>query len=170
MTSTTQARRIICGFLCLLAVLRLHAVTELEIPVFAGGYGIAFYEETARQFEQQRPDVRVRVYGDPRIADQLRIRLIDGTPPDAAAVAVQRSTPDAAELVSVAKSYLGSCATEIIQDCVQLHGGIGVTWEHDIHLYLRRATLHRGTYGSPEEHRERIAAILGMGAPTGGAA
>lgn len=87
MTRTTQARRIVCGFLCLLAALRLHAVTELEIPVFAGGYGIAFYEETARQFEKQRPDVRIRIYGDPRIADQLRIRLIDGTPPDAAAVA-----------------------------------------------------------------------------------
>ena len=87
MTRTTQARRLLCGFLCLfVAVVRLHGVTELEIPVFAGGYGIAFYEETARQFEQQRPDVRIRVYGDPRIADQLRIRLIDGTPPDAASV------------------------------------------------------------------------------------
>ena len=71
----------------LLAALRLPAVTELEIPVFAGGYGIAFYEETARQFEAQRPDIRIRIYGDPRIADQLRIRLIDGTPPDAASVA-----------------------------------------------------------------------------------
>ena len=87
MTRTTQARRILSGFLCLLATIRLYAVTELEIPVFAGGYGIAFYEETARQFEQQRPDVRIRIYGDPRIADQLRIRLIDGTPPDAASVA-----------------------------------------------------------------------------------
>ncbi len=72
---------------CLLAVVRLPAVTELDIPVFAGGYGIAFYEETARQFEHARPDVRIRLYGDPRIADQLRIRLIDGNPPDAAAAA-----------------------------------------------------------------------------------
>ncbi len=87
MTRIPQARRLLCGLLCLLAVtLRLPAVTELEIPVFAGGYGIAFYEETARQFEKQRPDVRIRVYGDPRIADQLRIRLIDGSPPDAASV------------------------------------------------------------------------------------
>lgn len=83
----SQARRMLGGWMCLLAVLQLHAVTELEIPVFAGGYGLGFYEETARQFEQQRPDVRIRIYGDPRIADQLRIRLIDGTPPDAASVA-----------------------------------------------------------------------------------
>ena len=38
-----------------------------------------------------------------------------------------------------------------------MHGGIGVTWEHDIHLYLRRATVNRATYGTPSEHRERIA-------------
>lgn len=85
---------------------------------------------------------------------------------NAAARAVQRSTPDAAELTSAAKAYVGTYSTEIIQDCVQMHGGIGVTWEHDIHLYLRRATVNRGTYGSPAEHRERIARQLGMGAPT----
>ncbi len=79
--------RFLLAALALLATLRLGAVTELDIPVFAGGYGIAFYEETARRFEQVRPDVKIRLYGDPRIADQLRIRLIDGNPPDAAAVA-----------------------------------------------------------------------------------
>ena len=83
----------------------------------------------------------------------------------AAAVAVQYDQPDAAELVSAAKAYIGPHATEIIQDCVQMHGGIGVTWEHDIHLYLRRATVNRALYGTPEEHRERIAVLLGMGAP-----
>ena len=41
---------------------------------------------------------------------------------------------------------------------MQLHGGIGVTWEHDLHLYLRRATVNRATYGTPEEHTERVAA------------
>jgi alkylation response protein AidB-like acyl-CoA dehydrogenase len=81
-----------------------------------------------------------------------------------AARAVQREQPDADMLASAAKAYVGTCSTEIIQDCVQLHGGIGVTWEHDIHLYLRRATVNRGAYGSPAEHRERIAVLLGMGA------
>lgn len=56
----------------------------LDIPVFEGGYGTAFYKETARQFEALRPGVRVNVYGDPRIQDQLRIRIIDGSLPDAA--------------------------------------------------------------------------------------
>ena len=68
----------------LLALLPLRAV-ELDIPVFAGGYGIAFYEETARQFEAARPGVKVRIYGDPRIDDQISIRVIGGNYPDAAA-------------------------------------------------------------------------------------
>jgi alkylation response protein AidB-like acyl-CoA dehydrogenase len=42
-----------------------------------------------------------------------------------------------------------------VQDCIQLHGGIGVTWEHDLHLYLRRTTVNRATYGTPEDHNER---------------
>lgn len=57
--------------------------TELDIPVFSGGYGTAFYEETARLFEAQRPGVTVKLYGDPRIEDKLRIRIIDGDYPDA---------------------------------------------------------------------------------------
>ncbi len=59
------------------------ADVTLDIPVFSGGYGTAFYEETARQFEALRPGVKVNLYGDPRIADQVRVRVIDGHPPDA---------------------------------------------------------------------------------------
>lgn len=77
-----------------------------------------------------------------------------------AARAVAAGADDAAELVSAAKAWIGPHATELIQDCVQLHGGIGVTWEHDLHLYLRRATVDRVTYGTPEEHAERIAVEL----------
>ena len=36
-----------------------------------------------------------------------------------------------------------------MQDCVQMHGGIGVTYEHDLHLFLRRITVDRSTYGTP---------------------
>jgi alkylation response protein AidB-like acyl-CoA dehydrogenase len=64
------------------------------------------------------------------------------------------------EVVSAAKAWIGSNATEIVQDCVQLHGGIGITWEHDLHLYLRRATANRAAYGTPEDHHERLAAAL----------
>jgi alkylation response protein AidB-like acyl-CoA dehydrogenase len=47
-----------------------------------------------------------------------------------------------------------------LQECTQLHGGIGVTWEHDLHLYLRRVTVDRILHGTPAQHRERIATIL----------
>ncbi|HVB44904.1 MAG TPA: acyl-CoA dehydrogenase family protein [Streptosporangiaceae bacterium] len=80
----------------------------------------------------------------------------------AAAAAVQQRHDDAAELVSVAKSYVGQRATDIIQDCVQLHGGLGVTWDHDIHIYLRRATVDRVTWGTPSEHRRRVADLLNV--------
>ena len=80
----------------------------------------------------------------------------------AAARAVQHDEPNAAEVVSAAKSYIGPHATEIVQDCVQLHGGIGVTWEHDLHLYLRRVTVNRFMYGTPADHLERLATLIGM--------
>jgi len=80
----------------------------------------------------------------------------------AASHAVQDRSEDAAELVSVAKSYVGSKSLVIIQDCVQLHGGLGVTWEHDLHLFLRRATVNNALYGTPEDHRRRIADLIAL--------
>jgi len=74
------------------------------------------------------------------------------------AVAAERG--DAAEMASAAKAWIGPHATELVQDAVQLHGGIGVTWEHDLHLYLRRVTVNRVTYGTPEDHAERVATGL----------
>lgn len=73
-----------------------------------------------------------------------------------AAEAVGARSPGAAKLVSVAKAYVGERAPVMLQDCVQLHGGIGVTWEHDLHLYLRRAALNRAMFGSPEDHHRVI--------------
>ncbi len=80
----------------------------------------------------------------------------------AAAAAVDAGTDDAAELVSVAKSYIGDHGPNILQDCVQLHGGIGVTWDHDLHLYLRRVVEDRAQFGSPTDHRRRIADLVGL--------
>lgn len=73
-----------------------------------------------------------------------------------AAEAVGARSPEAPKLVSVAKAYVGERAPVMLQDCVQLHGGIGVTWEHDLHLYLRRAALNRAMFGSPEDHHRVI--------------
>ena len=69
-------------------------------------------------------------------------------------VAAGSSTADLS--ASIAKSYVGEMAGQIVQGCVQMHGGIGVTWEHDLHLYLRRVTLYRAMFGTPEEHNRWV--------------
>jgi len=74
----------------------------------------------------------------------------------AAVADVAARAPEANVSASIAKSYVGEMAGQIVQACVQMHGGIGVTWEHDLHLYLRRITLYRGMFGTPEEHNLRI--------------
>ena len=76
--------RMLFGLLLIFALsVAGRAGTTLDIPVFAGGYGTAFYEETARQFEALRPGVKINLYGDPRIDDKVRVRIIDGNYPDA---------------------------------------------------------------------------------------
>ncbi|CAA0096720.1 Acyl-CoA dehydrogenase FadE27 [Mycolicibacterium vanbaalenii] len=76
-----------------------------------------------------------------------------------AVAAVAARSPDAQLLVSVAKAYVAERAPAMLQDCVQLHGGIGVTWEHDLHLYLRRVALYRAMFGSPEDHHRAVFAL-----------
>jgi len=79
-----------------------------------------------------------------------------------AARSVQAQAPDAAIAVSVAKSQCGRQATEIIRDCLQMHGGIGLTWDHDIHFYLRRAVSNEALWGTPAAHHERLARLAGL--------
>ena len=88
---------------------------------------------------------------------------------DGAVADVGARSADAALTVSAAKSYLGEHAGVIAQDCVQLHGGIGVTWEHDLHMFLRRITLYRSMFGTPAEHHSghlRATAQCGVGGMT----
>jgi alkylation response protein AidB-like acyl-CoA dehydrogenase len=79
---------------------------------------------------------------------------------DDAAAAVAAGRPNADELASVAKAFIGEYGAELMHECVQMHGGIGVTFEHDLHLYLRRQTLDRALLGTPTAHRRRIADLL----------
>lgn len=78
---------------------------------------------------------------------------------DSAADSLADGTARAAETVSAAKAYIGEHGVELAQDCVQIHGGIGVTYEHDLHFFLRRVTLNRLLYGTPGDHRRWLAAM-----------
>lgn len=68
---------------------------------------------------------------------------------------------DAAASTAMAKSYATSMAVDVVGKALQLHGGIGYTWESGVHVYLKRATLNRSLYGAPAEHRRTLAARYG---------
>jgi alkylation response protein AidB-like acyl-CoA dehydrogenase len=80
----------------------------------------------------------------------------------AVAPAVADGRPTASEIASIAKAYAGDAGVEVAQVCLQAHGGIGFTWEHDLHFYLRRLSADRVLYGDPGWHRERICRIHGL--------
>jgi alkylation response protein AidB-like acyl-CoA dehydrogenase len=76
-----------------------------------------------------------------------------------AALALNDGFIDADAAVSTAGSYVGDTYAALCGESLQLHGGIGFTWEHDIHLFIRRAIACRGLYGDPSWHRERLCAL-----------
>lgn len=95
-----------------------------------------------------------------RIADMLQWIEFGKAISETAADAVDGRSEDAARLVSVAKAYVGDRCLDVVDECVQISGGIGVTWEHDVHLYSRRIALNRALFGSPEQHKERLCQLL----------
>ena len=81
-----------------------------------------------------------------------------------AACVAQELSEELAEAASIAKAACSDAAFACASGAIQLHGGIGFTWEHDAHLYFKRARALSTLLGSPEWHRERIATQLGLGA------
>ena len=79
-------------------------------------------------------------------------------PPSTSATA----TATACEAASMAKAFVGDCGIDLAQSCFQIFGGIGFTWEHDQHLYLRRLTTDAAFFGDPAWHRERLCQLAGI--------
>jgi alkylation response protein AidB-like acyl-CoA dehydrogenase len=77
-----------------------------------------------------------------------------------AAYALARSLPDANAAASVAKAAASTTAAFVGTEALQCHGGIGFTWEHDLHLWLKRAKALETAYGSAAEHHRRLGAEL----------
>lgn len=85
------------------------------------------------------------------------------------AAAVADESPDELPAAAaLAKAYCSDAYFHTAGEAIQLHGGIGFTWEHDAHLYFKRAQGSRELFGSPDRHRERLAALAGLtgAAPT----
>jgi alkylation response protein AidB-like acyl-CoA dehydrogenase len=53
-------------------------------------------------------------------------------------------------------------AVDVAQECLQIHGGIGYTWEYNLHLFLRRVSSNTALYGTPAWHRQRICSLYGI--------
>ncbi|MGC9497218.1 acyl-CoA dehydrogenase family protein [Streptomyces sp. WG7] len=67
--------------------------------------------------------------------------------------------------VAVAQAYAGRVAVHAAEEALQLHGGIGMTWEHPVHLYLKRAKADSIAYGAAGTHREALAELVDLRAP-----
>jgi alkylation response protein AidB-like acyl-CoA dehydrogenase len=76
---------------------------------------------------------------------------------EAAVQSIAEDREDAGVAASMAKSHACGSAVDIAGKAMQLHGGIGYTWESGIHVYLKRAALNRSLFGSPAEHRRELA-------------
>ncbi len=77
-----------------------------------------------------------------------------------AAWCVATDDPEASLAASMAKAWCSDASERVLAAGLQVHGGIGFTWDHDIHLSLKRARLDATSFGTAAWHRERIAALL----------
>jgi alkylation response protein AidB-like acyl-CoA dehydrogenase len=114
---------------------------------YSFGRPLASYQEIKHRFA----DMKMWLEASEALADEAARKVQDGD-------------EHAGQTVSAAKAYVGIHLAELLQDCVQLHGGIGVTYEHDLHLFLRRVTVDRMTYGTPADHLVRLAELCAAAA------
>ncbi len=79
-----------------------------------------------------------------------------------AAWALDEGVAEAPLAVSMAKAYVSDAYRRVAAAGIQLHGGIGFTWEHDLHLYFKRAKGSEFTFGDATHHRERVAQLVNL--------
>jgi alkylation response protein AidB-like acyl-CoA dehydrogenase len=97
-----------------------------------------------------------------KLADLLVLVEITRTAVQHAAWSVAAGDPDAALAVHVAQVQASTSYLRLTADNIQVHGGIGFTFDHDAHLYFRRAKSMQLLFGSPDFHRDRVADIVGI--------
>jgi alkylation response protein AidB-like acyl-CoA dehydrogenase len=143
---------------------QLHLALVLSVAETIGAMDVLF--EMARQYAVDRI-----AFGRPigsfqaikhQLAD-LSLSLEAGKAVSVAATrAAQADRADAMEIARMAKAWVSDAGIDIAQGCFQVFGGIGYTWEHDSHLFLRRITMNNLLYGQPDWHREQICLSHGI--------
>jgi alkylation response protein AidB-like acyl-CoA dehydrogenase len=76
--------------------------------------------------------------------------------------AIATGDPEAEIVAPMAKSYCSEAYFHCAAESIQIHGGIGFTWEHDAHLYFKRAKTDELLFGTPAQHRAVLAERLGL--------
>jgi len=76
--------------------------------------------------------------------------------------AAMADTPERMEHAAIAKSEASDAYFKVAGDAIQMHGGVGVTWEYDMHFHFKRARAGKAMLGSPEAWRERLAGLIGL--------
>jgi alkylation response protein AidB-like acyl-CoA dehydrogenase len=97
-----------------------------------------------------------------KCADMLRYTELARATAYEAAITAAADADDAALNASVAKAYCGEAFSWVAAETIHVHGGIGYTWEHPAHLYLRRARSSEQLFGAPRAHRELVLESLGI--------
>jgi len=97
-----------------------------------------------------------------KLADMLVLSESGRSATYYAAWAVEADAPDRSLASSMAKAYVSDAYRKVAGDGIQVHGGIGFTWEHDMHLYFKRAKASEVTLGDATYHRELVAQALDL--------
>jgi alkylation response protein AidB-like acyl-CoA dehydrogenase len=143
----------------------LSAIAALQTGAAARGLDMTVtYAGQRRQFGRLIGSFQALKH---RMAD-MHVRVeTSRTASRAAARAIAEGAPTVAEAAMLAKSWCGESLDLVASETIQLHGGIGITWEHDAHLIFKRAHALRQLFGTPEKQRERLAVDLGLVAGEG---
>ena len=120
------------------------------------------YAKDRRQFARQIGSFQAIKH---RLADLWTTIALARAASRYAAACLADDDPDAPVAVALAKSACCDAAVLAAQECVQLHGGIGFTWEHPAHLYLKRAKAASVAFGTPGAHRAALAGMVDLPAP-----
>jgi alkylation response protein AidB-like acyl-CoA dehydrogenase len=120
------------------------------------------YVKERRQFARQIGSFQAIKH---RLADLWTAITLARAASRYAAACLADGDPDAPVAVALAKSACCEAAVTAAQECVQLHGGIGFTWEHPAHLYLKRAKAASVAFGTPAVHRAALVGLVGLPAP-----
>jgi alkylation response protein AidB-like acyl-CoA dehydrogenase len=121
------------------------------------------YTKTRVQFGRQIGSFQAIKH---RLADLLVLVESAQSASQAAAEAWANDAEDAPVLASLAKSYCSEAYRAVAAESIQLHGGIGFTWEHQAHRYFKRAHATSALFGTPAQHRRLLATHLGLPSPS----